>query len=67
MIYARKRDLFAAVFAGALCLMSAYAQKAPDGAPTEKTAQLACDNLDFLRGVEVFLNLMPAASIEAVK
>lgn len=100
MIFTRKRDLLAAVFAGGLCLTSAYAQKAPDGAPptpgfntyipqdiltpntvqtrigtlnfvdgvpTEETAKLAFDNLDFLRGVEVFLNLMPAASIEAIR
>lgn len=38
-----------------------------DGIPTEETARLAFDNLDFLRGVEVFLNLMPAASIEAIR
>lgn len=67
MFYTRKRDLFAAVLAGALCLTSAYAQKASDGVPTEPTAQLACGNLDFLRGAEVFLNHMPAASIDEVK
>ncbi|VVE37054.1 signal peptide protein [Pandoraea iniqua] len=38
-----------------------------DGVPTEDTAKRAFDNLDFLRGVEVFLNLMPAASIEAIR
>lgn len=38
-----------------------------DGVPTEATAKLAFDNLDFIRGVEVFLNLMPAASIEAIR
>jgi len=38
-----------------------------DGVPTEDTARLAFDNLDFIRGVEVFLNLMPAASIEAIR
>lgn len=38
-----------------------------DGVPTRETAKLAFDNLDFLRGVEVFLNLMPAASIEAIR
>jgi len=27
-----------------------------DGVPTAETARLAYDNLDFLRGVEVFLN-----------
>ncbi|VVD75629.1 signal peptide protein [Pandoraea pneumonica] len=38
-----------------------------DGVPTKDTADRAFDNLDFLRGVEVFLNLMPAASIEAIR
>ncbi len=38
-----------------------------DGVPTAETAQKAYDNLDFLRGVEVFLNLMPAASVEAAR
>jgi len=38
-----------------------------DGVPTKDAARLAFDNLDFLRGVEVFLNLMPAASIEAIR
>ncbi len=38
-----------------------------DGVPTAETAQKAYDNLDFLRGVEVFLNLMPAASVEALR
>jgi hypothetical protein len=100
MIFTRIRDLLAAILAGALCVTSAYAQKAPDGAPptqgfntyipqdvltpntvqtrigtlnfvdgvpTEDTARLAFDNLDFLRGVEVFLNLMPAASVEGIR
>jgi hypothetical protein len=38
-----------------------------DGVPTAETAQKAYDNLDFLRGVEVFLNFMPAASLEAIR
>jgi hypothetical protein len=38
-----------------------------DGVPTAETAQLVYDNLDFLRGVEVFLNFMPAASVEAMR
>jgi len=38
-----------------------------DGVPTAETAQKAYDHLDFLRGVEVFLNLMPAASVEALR
>ena len=36
-----------------------------DGVPTAETAQRVYDNLDFLRGVEVFLNFIPAASLEA--
>ena len=31
-----------------------------DGVPTQKTAELVYDNLDRMRGVEVFLNGMPA-------
>jgi hypothetical protein len=38
-----------------------------DGVPTAETVRLAYDNLDFLRGVEVFLNFIPAASIEALR
>jgi hypothetical protein len=38
-----------------------------DGVPTVETAQKVYDNLDFMRGVEVFLNLMPAASIEGLR
>ena len=38
-----------------------------DGVPTAETAQKAYDNLDFLRGIEVFLNLMPAASLEGAR
>jgi hypothetical protein len=38
-----------------------------DGIPTAETAQKVYDNLDFLRGVEVFLNFMPAASVEAIR
>ena len=37
-----------------------------DGVPSQKTAQLALDNLTFLRGVEVFLNGVPMASIHAL-
>ena len=36
-----------------------------DGVPTKQTAELLYDNLDFLRGVETFLNGIPAASMEA--
>ena len=38
-----------------------------DGVPTAETAQKAYENLDFLRGVEVFLNFIPAASLEAIR
>jgi hypothetical protein len=38
-----------------------------DGVPTAETTQLVYDNLDFLRGIEVFLNFIPAASIEAFR
>lgn len=38
-----------------------------DGIPNEKTAALLYDNLDFLRGVETFLNGLPAASLEAFR
>lgn len=38
-----------------------------DGVPTAETAQRVYDNLDFLRGVEVFLNFIPAASLEAMR
>ena len=38
-----------------------------DGVPTAETTQTVYDNLDFLRGVEVFLNFIPAASIESMR
>ncbi len=38
-----------------------------DGIPTKETAALVYDNLDFLRGVETFLNGVPAASVEALR
>jgi hypothetical protein len=38
-----------------------------DGVPTAETTQKLHDNLDFLRGVEVFLNFIPAASLEAMR
>jgi hypothetical protein len=34
-----------------------------DGAPDDKTVELVYDNLDFMRGVEAFLDGVPAASI----
>jgi len=38
-----------------------------DGIPTKETAALVYDNLDFLRGVEAFLNGVPAASVEGLR
>ena len=38
-----------------------------DGIPTKNTAALLYNNLDYIRGVETFLNGMPAASLEAVR
>jgi hypothetical protein len=38
-----------------------------DGVPTVETTQKVYDHLDFLRGVEVFLNFIPAASMEGLR
>jgi hypothetical protein len=38
-----------------------------DGVPTKETTQTVYDNLDTLRGVEVFLNFIPAASMEGLR
>jgi len=38
-----------------------------DGIPTRKTADLLYDNLDFMRGVDVFMSAMPGASVEALR
>ena len=38
-----------------------------DGRPSEETAEKIYDHLSYLRGVEVFLSLMPACSIEAMR
>ena len=38
-----------------------------DGIPTKETAKLVYDNLDFLRGIETFLNGIPATSIEGIR
>jgi hypothetical protein len=38
-----------------------------DGVPTAETTQKVYDNLDFLRGVEVFLNFIPATSMEGLR
>ncbi len=37
-----------------------------DGFPDDPTVQKVYDNLDFIRGVEAFLNAMPGASTEAL-
>jgi len=37
-----------------------------DGAPDAKTVELVYDNLDFMRGVEAFLDGIPAASIYGI-
>ncbi len=38
-----------------------------DGLPTAATSRTVFDNLDFLRGVEVFLNFIPMASLEGLR
>jgi hypothetical protein len=38
-----------------------------DGMPTQATLDKVYDNLDFMRGVEVFLNFIPATSVEALR
>jgi hypothetical protein len=38
-----------------------------NGFPDEATTQKVYDNLDFMRGVEAFLNGMPGASTEALR
>lgn len=38
-----------------------------DGFPTEETTRKVFDNLDFLRGVEVFLNGIPMTSLEGLR
>ena len=38
-----------------------------DGVPTAETTQKLYDNLDYMRGVEVFLNFIPAASMEGLR
>jgi hypothetical protein len=38
-----------------------------DGIPTKETAALLYDNLDFLRGVETFLNGIPTTSVEGLR
>jgi hypothetical protein len=38
-----------------------------DGAPSEATAELLYDHLDFMRGVEAFLGALPGASLAAMR
>jgi hypothetical protein len=38
-----------------------------DGAPTDATAELLYDHLDFVRGVEAFLSAFPGASMAAMR
>jgi hypothetical protein len=38
-----------------------------DGMPLEGTAATLLEHLTFLRGVEAFLNTIPAASLEAIR
>ena len=38
-----------------------------DGIPTEETAAAIYNHLDYIRGVETFLNGMPAANLEAFR
>lgn len=38
-----------------------------DGVPTKETTQRVYDHLDFMRGTEVFLNFVPATSMEGLR
>ena len=38
-----------------------------DGLPDQKTLAKVYDNLDFMRGVDVFLNFIPSTSIEGIR
>lgn len=38
-----------------------------DGVPTAETTRRLYDNLDYIRGVEVFLNFIPATSLEGLR
>ncbi len=38
-----------------------------DGMPNDETIDKLYDNLDYMRGVDVFLNFIPAGSIEAMR
>ncbi len=38
-----------------------------DGIPTDETLTKVYDNLDFIRGIDVFLNFIPATSVEGIR
>jgi hypothetical protein len=38
-----------------------------DGAPSEETAALLYDHLDFVHGVEAFINVYPGASRDSLR
>jgi len=38
-----------------------------DGIPTKETLEKVYDNLDFIRGVDVFMNFIPATSVEGIR
>ncbi len=38
-----------------------------DGMPTKETVSKVYDNLDYMRGIDVFLNFIPATSVEAMR
>ena len=38
-----------------------------DGIPTQETLDKVYDNLDFIRGVDVFMNFIPANSVEGIR
>ena len=38
-----------------------------DGIPTKETLAKVYDNLDFIRGIDVFLNFIPATSVEGIR
>jgi hypothetical protein len=38
-----------------------------DGAPTPATSAVLYDNLDFMHGVEAFINSFPGASVAAIR
>jgi hypothetical protein len=38
-----------------------------DGAPSDETAALLYDHLDFMRGVQAFLGAIPGASLAALR